>query len=144
MQIEVTHNMWDNVHCYILHNYADWLSGTSTIILSKNICFKIQSGSKISQWNMVRRLGKRGGQGRIVWSYNQLFYSTDFKHFMMTNEERVRVITIIHWNLLPFMTFWCKIMTKTKFELHTLVWSYQWWFILMLGTKKKPLTFFFK
>ena len=92
---------------------------------------------------MVRRLGKRGGHWRIVWSYIQLFYSTDFNHFMMINEERVRVITIIHWNLLQFITFWYKIMTKTNFELYTLVWSYQWWFILMLGTKKEGINIFF-
>jgi len=75
MQIEVTHNMRENVYCYILHYYADWLSGRSKINLSKNICFKIHSGSKIIQWNMHRRFGKGGGQWRIVWSYIQLFNS---------------------------------------------------------------------
>jgi hypothetical protein len=38
MLIEVTHNMFENVYCYILHYYADWLSGRSKI----NLLFIIQ------------------------------------------------------------------------------------------------------
>jgi len=46
MQIKVTHNMCENVYCYILHDYADWLSGTSKINLSKIYALKYRAAVK--------------------------------------------------------------------------------------------------
>jgi len=46
MQIKVTHNMCENVYCYILHDYADWLSETSKINLSKIYALKYKAAVK--------------------------------------------------------------------------------------------------
>jgi hypothetical protein len=54
------------------------------------------------------------GLGSITFLSGTLLITFNVMH---DNSMNVQVRCVISLNSLPFMTFWCKIMTKTKFEL---------------------------
>jgi hypothetical protein len=54
------------------------------------------------------------GLGLITFLSGTLLITFNVMH---DNSMNIQVRCVISLNSLPFMTFWCKIMTKTKFEL---------------------------
>ena len=89
--------MCENVYCYILHYYADWLSGRSKINLSKYICLNSRAAVKsVSETCLDDSIKEEAKDALYGHTSNCSILYSDFMHCMMNNEERVRVASIIH------------------------------------------------